>query len=389
MTHYAAANEHLKRQAGQAALQEFRRAAAWWRQAGTYRHRHAHRLAIVGVLASVLAVYLVLTLAFPRPAQPLVFGLSGGQAAADSSWWENLLNNGRPRPQQGPRTDMSRWWNQLKRRLAKGGSQTEDAAKGQTLTRRSLDKRWENLLRRYGRWGPLQTNTPLIDHHVIAGSGLSRNAGEYDEAVRVIEEGLVRTRDAGNLAELYHTLANVHYDRGYQLQPDGLATYQVVYMHKAASAYQEVIRQVHSPYALGNLGWVNYVLGNYAEAEFYSRQAVGLDSRLYYVHLNLALTLLAQGNQQQAYARYLWVTKQFPGDEVLRGGMKDLQEMLRDHPSRWPLARLMLGLLAVEAGNFTLAKDSIQAAQRDAALGPQWQEIAQHLLENMETRGLN
>ncbi len=389
VVHYSKANAFLKSSSWRVALGEFRRASGWWRQAGTEQNLQSSSWAMWGMLGSVLLVYMFLFLVFPRVPEPLKLSFSIGQEEG-KHWWERFISNDRPQQEtEAPYSDMRQWWDGLKKRASKFGIFSEsDGEIVPQFTRRTLDKRWEILLKRYGVWGPLQTNSGSIDHHVIAGSGLSRSAGDYHGAVRILNRGLDQADDLAKRAELHQALANVHYEKGYQLQADGLSIYAPFYMQKAANSYKEVVLHFNNYFALGNLGWVSYILGNYTEADFYSRQALVLNPNLLYVHLNLGLIYIAQERENEAYARYLWTIKQLPSREILQGGIKDLKEMLRDNPSRWPLSRVMLGLLAIAQGDFPLARQSLEAARIDAKLEDKWQKITQYLLQNMELQNM-
>ncbi|NIP74384.1 MAG: hypothetical protein GWO16_15880, partial [Gammaproteobacteria bacterium] len=122
------------------------------------------------------------------------------------------------------------------------------------------DERWEQLLRRYGRWGPYFNFE--LDYNVVSGYGLSR-MDDYAEAVRVFEAGIAKARRPEQLADLYQGLANAHYYQGYRLQPNGLADYDLYFVRKSTEAYEASVRYQPRPISYGNLGWMYFLLGDY------------------------------------------------------------------------------------------------------------------------------
>jgi hypothetical protein len=73
---------------------------------------------------------------------------------------------------------------------------------------------------------------------------------------------------------------------------------------------------------------------------------------------------------------------------VYLGGINDLREVLRDHPGRYPFAYLMVGLLALQQGEYVQARDALHRFQASPYVGSRWRSMASRLLEEMDTREL-
>ncbi|MBI4081971.1 MAG: tetratricopeptide repeat protein [Candidatus Lambdaproteobacteria bacterium] len=375
--HYRRGNRFFDLKAWDQALAEWRRAALIWQARpilkAAPRVRWAHASAVAAFLFSVLLVYNVLFTMFARDPLELGFALGDGR---QRSWWERFLDNGRPGGADIRRMGIREWWYEWKRWWREGSRQ--DARRG--FGRPSIDEHWAELLRRYGRFGPFRGWE--LDYQVIAGSGLSR-LGDYDAAIEIVGRALDGAKGAARRADLYHELANAHYYKGYQLQPDGLAIYNLYHVRKAAEAYQQSLREEPRLIAFGNLGWMYFVLGDYRRAEEYSRRALEISPGLDYVRLNLGLIHLAQGRLFEAFEAYRTVIGNNPGNEVYLGGINDLKEVLRDNPSRFPNAHLMIGLLAIKKGDFGEARQHLERFRTLPGVGATWKSLADKLLESL------
>ena len=382
--HYRQGNRFFHSQAWEPALAEWRRAAEGWRLARARGRRLAGRLihlrAAAAFLLIVLAVYWALFSFFPRDSFE-IFMLSSS-ASDNRSWWERFLDNGRSQPDGGHKMGVREWWERFKRRLRDG--RREQTARRQGA-RPKIDERWEELLRRYGQWGPLAHSE--LDFNLVSGYGLSR-LGDYSNSVKVFEKGVNQAERPGNLADLYQGLANAHYYEGYRLQPNGLAKYDLVQVRKSLKAYHQAVKLEERPVAYGNLGWMYYLLKDYQRAGEFSRQALSLNPGLEYVRLNLGLIYLMQDKVYDSFDVYRRFIQRNPSKEVYMGGINDLREVIRDHPARYPFAYLMKGLLTLKQGDYGEARDALSRFQASPFVGQSWRAFAARLLRDMDTAGL-
>jgi tetratricopeptide (TPR) repeat protein len=387
LEHYRRGNRFFDLKAFDRALEEWRRSSLLWRfsrrTGRTLARPWAQLRAVVLLLLTVLLVYNAIFTLFPRnPFDMLMLG-AGGEVTIGGEdqrgWWARWLDTGRPGGGGGgERVDLRDWWLSLRERWGQGSG---EGGGGKGRGRPGMDQRWEELLRRYGRWGPMASSD--INYYVIAGYGLSR-MGEYQSAVEAFEKGLAKAKQPAQLAELYQGLANTHYYQGYKLQPDGLATYNLPLVKKASEAYERSTQYETRPLSFGNLGWMYFLLGEYKLAESYSRRALNLDPSLEYVRLNLGLIYMFQGRNEESYNTYLQVIRRNPPEETYLGGINDLREVLRDHPGRYPYAYLMLGLLAVKSGAYTQAQDALSRFIAAPNVPEVWRARAARMLRTME-----
>ena len=383
--HYLRGNRFFEAQAWLQALTEWRQASRLWRppSAAASRRRplFSQLRAVLLLLLTVLLVYNAIYTLFPRA--PLdMLALSAGQPDK-RSWWERWLDTGRPSPMMPGRLGLRDWWYQLRQRWLEGqrsaGHQHQDGVAS------GIPERWAELMRRYGRLGTIENWD--LDLPLISGNGLSR-MGDYEAAVKVLQEAISETWDPARLGNLYQGLANVHYYRGYALQQDGLARYDLQLVAKAAEAYEQSVRYTPRALSYGNLGWMFYLLDDYKRAENYSRTALRMNGNLEYVQLNLGLINLAQDRIFEAFASYRDVIVRQPDDEVYLGGINDLREMMRDKPGRYPHAYLMLGLLAANQGDFTQARTALERFLASPSTGSNWRRLAERVLADMNTAEL-
>lgn len=380
--HYRRGNRLFERQAWDAALAEWRLAGRLWQhtaQAGrAVSRRFVQMRAVLGLLLTVLLVYNAVFTFFPRDSFELLM-LAGGRQD-NRSWWERFLDTGRPGGESGHKVGVREWWMELRRRLLGEDGQGHDRRPAGLP---GINERWAELLRRYGRWGPFFNSE--LDYHVVSGYGLSR-MGDYTHAVQVFEEGIAQAKRPERLADLYQGLANAHYYEGYRLQEDGLARYDLAQVRKAIDAYEASVAEQPRPVSYGNLGWMYFLLGDYDRAEQYSRRALGMDEGLYYVRLNLGLTYLMQHRVYEAFDTYEEVVRRDPPKEVYLGGINDLREIVRDHPSDYGFAHLMIGMLALARNDYTLAREHLTRFVGLPYVGASWRSLGRELLDEMDVR---
>ncbi|MDH5752356.1 MAG: tetratricopeptide repeat protein [Deltaproteobacteria bacterium] len=380
--HYRRGNRFFASGMGDKALHEWKHAASIWRSAEAAKHPlrkgMGNLMAVLGLLITVVVFYNLLFTMFPRQDDDQML-LMGGESR---SWWERFLDTGRDQQENWQRLGIREWWDQLRRSWKEDSSHH---AGRREMGLPTVEKRWEDLLRRYGNWGP-QFNYSM-DYNLVSGYGLSR-MGEYQRSVAIFEKGLLSTDKPEKRADLFQGLANTHYYFGYNLQEDGLAKYDLEMVRKASQAYEESIKIRPVPLSFGNLGWMHYLLGNYEQAIDYSLKALRMNDRLDYVRLNIGLVHLVQNNITESFRYYSAVISRNPPQEVYLGGITDLRELIRDNPGRHPFSYLMLGLLAAKDGQYDLAEDSLTRFVTSPNIGQRWRVMAMRILDQMTTTEL-
>ena len=374
-THYQRGNQLFEANALPQAAVEWRRAGRLW-QRQTSGHTGAW-VALGAALAFLLTVYGFYALLFhvyQRSPMEMFLMNSGGQAP---NWWEEWLDTGRPLPEDSHKMDIREWWYRLSQQVNQG--QEAQNAKGQPGVRTPVDKRWAELLQRYGRWGRISSGE--FDISVVAGNGLSQ-MGDYPGAVAVLEKAASQSRSPSRRSEIYQALANSHYFVGYHLGPEGLATYDLKQVALAAQAYEKSIEAQPRIISYGNLGWMYFLLGQHRKAEENSLRALALDPTLEYVRLNLGLTYMVQDRLEQAYAQYVQVAHRLPTADVYLGGITDLQEVARDRGQRHPFVYFLMGFMAIHQGNPLLARQSLTRYISAPGAKEPWKEKARRWRDN-------
>ena len=383
-THYFRGNRFFELKAWDKAVAEWRKAFQIWHgPAAGSRGRGRRFLHLRAALAMVFTVFLLhqaLFVFFPRDSFDLAVLADRTQSR---DWWERWLDTGRSQLGEGHKITVREWWSRFKQRLRGEGDGDKVASSGGVRTR--VSERWAELLRRYGRFGPLVSWE--LDYSVISGNGLSR-LGDYHNAIRILEEGIRKVSNKDRLADLYQGLANAHYYRGYHLQPNGTANYDLDQVKKAAQAYESSVKQRPRPLSFGNLGWMYFLLEDYDRAERYSKRALAMNENLHYVRLNLGLVYLAQHRNRESFESYYEVILRNPPDDVYLGGITDLREIIRDNPGRHPFAYLVVAVLSLKKGELTDAREALTRFLAGPYPGNYWNRLAKQLLKQMGTANL-
>ena len=380
--HYLRGNRFFRQRAWGRALAEWRQATRLREpeQAFHRRRRFAQLQAALALLVTVLVAYHVIYTVFPRDP----FDLLALRSEQDTrNWWERFLETGRPAPPTTGKLGIRDWWYQLRERML--AERRPERQRDTNDPREGVPERWAELMRRYGRLGP--GGDWDLDLRLVSGNGLSR-LGAFEQAVAVLQRGIAETQDPLQRGDLYTALANAYYYQGYQLQPDGLARYDLTMVRLAAEAYEHALEIVPRPMSLGNMGWMHYLLGDYAAAEEFSRRALLRADHLEYVRLNLGLVYLVQGRIYDAFDQYRTVISRHPENQVYLGGINDLRELVRDQPGRQPFAHFMIGLLAAAQGDYSQAQRHLERFLVHPVPGQSWKDVAREVLSSMDTKDL-
>jgi tetratricopeptide (TPR) repeat protein len=377
--HYRLGNRLFDLRAMEGALEEWRKAGGLWRLAAAARPPRRERLtdlrAVILLLLTVLLVFNLVYGLFPRNSAELTTDAEDGAAGDRVTWWERWLDTGHPRGGGSPAVTLRDWWQRVERRWRLGSEEPEP---GVTVPP-ELDERWPDLLSRYRQPGV----TEPLDYHLVAGNGFLRT-GDFTRAAQAFEQGLPGVSRPKQRADLYQGLANAHYYQGYRTDAEGLASYDLAQVQAAAQAYEASVRAEPRALSLGNLGWMYFLLGQYGQAEASSQRALQMEPNLHYVRLNLGLTRLVLGRNDEAYEAYRTVIRARPEDDVLEGGINDLREVLRDRPGSYPFGNLVMGLLARAKGDRALAQQALQRFLRHPESDPRWQRLAQQALDTLD-----
>jgi tetratricopeptide (TPR) repeat protein len=376
--HYRRGNRFLAQGLFGFARTEWRQAQWIWRLAALPRAKPRRKLldlrAVILLLLTVLLVFNLVYGIFPR-------GISDLPVAEDeepgASWWDRWLDTGHPSAPGAPSVTLRDWWQRIQERWRAGGEEPAP----EIDARPDLDERWEDLIARYRRPG---NSAESLNYQIIAGFGFVR-LGDYVRAATAFEAGLALAKQPRLRADLYQGLANAYYYQGYHPGSDGLASYDLPFVKKAADAYEQSAQAEPRALSIGNLGWMYFLLGDYVSAERDSLRALSLDKNLHYVRLNLGLTYLVQNRIEEAYEAYRTVMRSQPDDEMLSGGINDLREVIRHNRGELPYAELMLGLLARARGDLPRAENALRNFLRAPGTDARWRAMANQALRNINS----
>jgi tetratricopeptide (TPR) repeat protein len=98
--------------------------------------------------------------------------------------------------------------------------------------------------------------------------------------------------------------------------------------------------------------------------------------------MNLGITYLRMGKLHESLQAYESIAEYNPDPIEYEGGIRDLQELLREHPGEYPFGNFLLGYLLSEEGKYRWAKEKLMLYQ--ASSPPvYWQQRTQQLLADM------
>jgi len=146
-------------------------------------------------------------------------------------------------------------------------------------------------------------------------------------------------------ANLYHTMGDTRsaaadFERAIATKPDDFDSYyQLSTMYEAPKRYdlavkcwqQAVQSNPYNGQCWGNLGWYQYLDGQYDTAIATDVKALKLDHSQNFVHMNLALCYAVKGDWGHAKPIYEQSLIRARADDI-QGGMGDITTALKTHP---------------------------------------------------------
>jgi tetratricopeptide (TPR) repeat protein len=239
-------------------------------------------------------------------------------------------------------------------------------------------KRWLELSRK-----PQFSKGP-VDYYALTGRGLFE-AREFEDALSTLNDGLHYAESTEQLEQLYQDLGTVYYYKGYKLQPNGLAKYDLDAVRNSVESYEMALRFGEDPYLYGNLGWGYYLLGDYSSSIESSLHSLALKPDLNYARMNLGIAQLKKGDYELAFSAYASLKQHSPELDEYEGGIRDLRELQQEFPGLHPFSNFIMGLLYLQQGRHKEARTAWQKFVSQKFSEPFWQHKARLLLKKMET----
>ena len=329
----------------------------------------------------ILFLFSLVLLLFPREPDPMQMLMSmlrnqqGQQRSAWDEWWDSGRSQ-ITKPYYGQMGDVAPFLRDQWNHFWKGEQeQTNDSR--QALVEQELQK-WMNRELSNGR----VSRTP-VDHYLIAGKGFF-NLREFEKALNVFYEGLMHSQTPGKIGTFYQEIGTTYYYQGYVLQPDGLAKYDLPLVRKSVEAYEQAIRYIQDPYLYGNIGWGYYLLKEYDHAVESGLRALAMQPQLNYVRMNLGITYLRMGKYAETFRAYRDVLEYTPDPFEYEGAIRDLKELSREFPQRYPFIDFILGYLFFQQSRYAQAREHFSTFQNSAFPVYAWKRKAVFLMKSME-----
>ena len=326
------------------------------------------------VILVIISLYaLVFTLFYREPELSRLS--SDSLSTGEYSFWDEWWDNGRPIARS-----MSRFleprdlWPMLQKSL-----QNILGSKSKKLNEEVNEKlkRWLEL---YG--SPVFGEGPT-DYYALTARGLFE-AREFESALSTLNDGLHYAETHAQLGNIHQDLGTVYYYKGYKLQPNGLARYDLEDVRDSVESYEKALLYGEDPYLYGNLGWGYYLLGNYSSSIKNSHRALALKPELNYARMNLGIAHLRNNDYELAFATYSSLQQSNPQLDEYEGGIRDLQELQIEFPDVYPFTNFVMGQLYWQQGRFKDANASLKKFLKQNFPQILWKERARSLLKKME-----
>ena len=334
------------------------------------------RLQTVGaILIVAVSFYVIIFALFER--EPELFQFTTIRySAGELSFWDEWWDTGRPvKHSLSRRFGAEELWPLLKQKFI-------------NLFEREKEVPTDEIQEKLERWLELAQSPHFrggpTDFYALTGRGLFE-AREFDEALTTLKEGIYYAESPEQMEQLYQDLGTVHYYKGYKLQPDGLAQYDLKDVRNSVESYENALRFGEDPYLYGNLGWGYYLLGDYVSSVDNSLKALAMNPELNYARMNLGIAHIKQGTYKRAYAAYESLLKYSPEHDEYEGGIRDLMELQLEFPGVYPFSNFVLGQLYKHQGRNMEASEALHKFLRQNFPVAYWHHKARSLLSEMES----
>ena len=255
--------------------------------------------------------------------------------------------------------------------------------------RQFLGEKTENVspdLKKMEKWLELNrkglSRQKTVDYYLLTGKGFF-NARRFDEAISTYQAGLLHASSSRQLGELYRELGTAYYYKGYRLQPDGLAKYDLPLVKDSVESYLKAELHTQGPYLFGNMGWGYYLLEDFELAVKYCQLALDLDSSLVYVRMNLGITYIRMKEYARSFDAYQSIVQFVPDPSEYDGGMRDLKELQLQYPSRYPFTIFILGFILKQQGKYFESRKMLQSFTKSFFPDSAWKSKAASMLLQM------
>lgn len=339
--------------------------------------------AVVGTTILILfTIYCLIVLAFPRKFDMMeLMQQQVQQQAQELSWWERFWTTNRPMKRQHA-LEQEEFWSILSRQM-------ENLLEYFTADKQiegTLEDQLVEALNRLHYPGTLHRIEGKSQYYHLIGRGL-HNLRKHPEAIESLKLGLQETHNPQERGLLYQEIATIYYFQGYQLQPNGLAKYDLDLVRKSIESYREAQKYIQDPYLYGNMGWGYYLLADYERSVHYSLRALKMNEQLSYVRMNLGITYLRMHEYQKAFESYQSLLQYDPNTIDYIGGLRDLEELDRDHAGQYPFVHFIQGYIYYHQENYYKAQEAWKTFLRHPFPDNSWKQQTHEFMQAMRSNG--
>jgi tetratricopeptide (TPR) repeat protein len=322
----------------------------------------------------IISLYVLVFTFFEREPELSQFSTSSS-FSGEQSYWDEWWDTGRPFSRtMRQRFGAEELWPMLQRSLQDlFGSKSEELS--------------EDVREKLKRWLELSESPHLgegpTDYYALTARGLFE-AREFESALSTLNDGLYYAETLEQLGKIYQDLGTVYYYKGYKLQPNGLARYDLKDVRNSIKSYETALLYGEEPYLYGNLGWGYYLLGDYSSSIVNSRRALALKPELNYARMNLGIVHLRRGDYELAFATYAALLENNPQLDEYEGGIRDLQELQQEFPGVYPFINFVMGQLYWQQGRHKEARAAWKKFLNQNFPQSLWKDRTRSLLKKMK-----
>ena len=340
----------------------------------SHKQKNYYLYTIGSVILLIVCLYIFIFALFPRGPEP--FQLKTFRSfPGELSFWDEWWDTGRPLTQtMRQRLGPEHFWPMLQKTF-KNLFSTQNREQSDDI--REKLKRWLELSRK-----PQLSKGPT-DYYALTGRGLFE-AREFEDALTTLNDGLHFAESTEQVEKLYQDLGTVYYYKGYKLQPNGLALYDLDEVRNSVESYEMALSFGQDPYLYGNLGWGYYLLGDYSSSIENSFHALAIKPELNYARMNLGIAQLKKGNYELAFSAYASLKQHSPELYEYEGGIRDLLELQHEFPGLYPFSNFVLGQLYLQQGRQKEAQTELQKFVSQNFPETFWQDRARLLLKKLK-----
>jgi tetratricopeptide (TPR) repeat protein len=328
---------------------------------------------IAAVVLTAVCFYTIIFSFFQREPDALSEWMLSQQQQQHRSFWDNWWDTGRPSISFNRTPFGTEDWLQQFRENLRELMEQENPER--SVSRQEFEKWLERKKKNSGLQKP-------TNHYVLTGRGLF-NVRKFDEAIATYQEGLHYAESPEHFGELFRELGTAYYYKGYQLQADGLAKYDLKLVNNSIESYLQAEKFTSGPYLYGNMGWGFYLLEDFEKSVEYSERALVLDPTLVYVRMNLGISYLHMDEYSKAFLAYQSIRSFEPEFEEYDGGIRDLKELKIKYPSGYPFTDFILGFILMEQGRFHDSRNALLSFVNSSFAGSSWKLKAQEMIRMM------